>query len=510
MLLILRLLARVVVLWAALFGFSGFLWSSPVAAHTGFDSSVPEDGESVTGQLGEIVLLFSGEAEPVGDGFQVVSGSGLAGIPHEATSVDGKSWHLVFEQPLDAGTIGVRWRVQAPDAHPIEGSFSFVVEESVPGDSGASAAAESASAGATTTTTTTTDDADDAQLALVDDDADSAPEVQALQEFLEVGDDEPDGAGIVRLVGRILGLGGIVLGIGSLVFAGSVLGTEDPERRLVVASVAVLGLIIAAGTALDLAGRTAAANGEWAGNPMVTDMDLASVLRGAGGLSLAIGALFLHRRLRAVAPGRHAMQMVAAGDVPGLPADGSDESGGHDGSIVHLVNLPLLTGIVGVVLSVVFDGHTTTEGNRLLTGLSSMSHVLAGAVWVGGVVTLGGVVWLRHRRRYPLDAKRLGTRFSVVAAVALSFAGLTGIILSVTILDSVGEPWSTQWGRVLMAKSAAVLAAACFGAYNHYRVIPTLGLHSETRQFRRIVRTEALVLLTVVALTAILVAADST
>mgnify|MGYP002064887891 CR=1 FL=1 len=40
-------------------------------------------------------------------------------------------FRLAFDTPLTGGTVGVRWKVRAGDAHPIEGSFSFTVTAAV-------------------------------------------------------------------------------------------------------------------------------------------------------------------------------------------------------------------------------------------------------------------------------------------------------------------------------------------------------------------------------------------
>lgn len=41
-----------------------------------------------------------------------------------------------------------------------------------------------------------------------------------------------------------------------------------------------------------------------------------------------------------------------------------------------------------MALSYVFDGHTVTKGNRLLTAVIDLVHVGGGAVWLGGLICL--------------------------------------------------------------------------------------------------------------------------
>lgn len=104
-----------------------FLFAAPASAHTGFESSDPADGAVLDAPVDVITLVFTGPAEPTGDGFQVLDPSGELRQPTEATTDDGSAWVLRFDPPIAGGAVGVRWMVKAPDAHPIDGSFSFTV-----------------------------------------------------------------------------------------------------------------------------------------------------------------------------------------------------------------------------------------------------------------------------------------------------------------------------------------------------------------------------------------------
>ena len=104
--------------------------AGPAAAHTGFESSVPADGDVVGEPVREITVTFSGPAEPAGEGFAIIDPAGDLRSPDSLDRHDDRTWRLNFDEPLSGGVVGVRWRVQAPDAHPIEGSFSFTVETS--------------------------------------------------------------------------------------------------------------------------------------------------------------------------------------------------------------------------------------------------------------------------------------------------------------------------------------------------------------------------------------------
>ncbi len=108
------------------------LLAAPASAHTGFESSSPADRVTIDEPVAEISLTFSGEATPAGDGFVVLDPEGIVRVPDEITSPDNLTWTLRFDEPLANGTVGVAMAVAAPDAHPIEGSFSFNVAAPVP------------------------------------------------------------------------------------------------------------------------------------------------------------------------------------------------------------------------------------------------------------------------------------------------------------------------------------------------------------------------------------------
>ena len=85
--------------------------------------------------------------------------------------------------------------------------------------------------------------------------------------------------------------------------------------------------------------------------------------------------------------------------------------------------------------------------------------------------------------------------------------------MAILVLDSVGELLSTQWGQLLLLKSAAVGLAMLGGAYNHFRLLPALEADpddpSVVDHLRSAVTTEAILLGFVIVVTASLVAAAS-
>lgn len=143
--------------------------------------------------------------------------------------------------------------------------------------------------------------------------------------------------------------------------------------------------------------------------------------------------------------------------------------------------------------------------------MANSVHVVAGSVWVGGVIALATVIWSRHRRHQPSGALDLVVRFSPVARLALGAVVVAGLVMAVSILDSVGQLTSTSWGQTLLLKSAAATLAMLAGAYNHFRLMPALERDPGDAELHHTVRSvltaEAILLGFVVVVTASLVAA---
>jgi putative copper export protein len=92
-------------------------------------------------------------------------------------------------------------------------------------------------------------------------------------------------------------------------------------------------------------------------------------------------------------------------------------------------------------------------------------HVLAATVWVGGQLTLAGLV--PGLRSISADAPRtVARRFNRIAWPAYGVLVLTGIW---NLLD-IDPTWDSEYGRTLMVKIAVVVASGV-SAYAHTRAV---------------------------------------
>ncbi|WCO68033.1 CopD family protein [Iamia majanohamensis] len=321
-------------------------------------------------------------------------------------------------------------------------------------------------------------------------------------------------------------MGATMVAVGFLVFALTVMRGTRPELRLLLFWIRRAGLFVVVGTVIDGLGQVIFESGDGLSavldpaaysEALSTSLGLALLLRLVGGGIVTVGArvsmVHAHSardRLRGVS----AALPIGAGStrVADHPADYWDD---HDVAWdLDRHGLPVALGFALLLVSHTLDGHTVTEGNRFLTGTASGLHVLAAAVWAGGVAALALIVRRRARRGEPTHALVMVTRYSIVATIALVAVALLGAFLAIVILDSPSELWTTDWGRFLMAKTAVVAVAVGLGAHNHHVVVPALEASEEDEtavaRLRATLRNEVIVLVLVTGLTALLVRAAST
>lgn len=116
-----------------------FAFPMTVGAHTGFGSSTPSSGSTIEEPVDLVTIVFTGESTPVGDEFIALTPEGLVQQAASIETLDNKVFSVRFDPPLAGGQVGIRWNVQAADAHPIEGAFAFTVNTDGPSATSATA-----------------------------------------------------------------------------------------------------------------------------------------------------------------------------------------------------------------------------------------------------------------------------------------------------------------------------------------------------------------------------------
>ncbi|MFJ7933283.1 copper resistance protein CopC [Sporosarcina sp. NPDC096371] len=104
-----------------------FAFATTVSAHTGITSSSPADGEVVTGDVHEVVLEFNSKIESTST--VKVFNENEEEVVVNTIQVDGQVMTGAFMSPLENGTYTVDWKIIGADGHPIQGSYSFVINQ---------------------------------------------------------------------------------------------------------------------------------------------------------------------------------------------------------------------------------------------------------------------------------------------------------------------------------------------------------------------------------------------
>ena len=467
-------------------------------AHTDFDSSVPADGDSVDGPLTEVVVNFTNPAEPAGDGFELLDPGGTIRTPTTVDATDGTSFVLSFDPPLGTGTYAVRWSVRAGDAHPIDGSFQFEVVGAAPTTTIQPTVTNSVPTSVPTSTTIPT--AGGAATPPT-----TAPETTSLDEFLS--SDSSNGQMTMGAVGRSFSILGSIFGIGVVAaLAWTVRGRRD-ELVSLLTWARLAGLVVAVGGLIEFASLSESDPGASFTGLVSTRAGVATALKVIGGLLVMFA---LHERAgRIVAPTRSVSAAVAIDAA--LTA--TDPVRPHPAEHRWTPSSTAAVGLLGyalVLASFWFDGHTVSEGPWALHALVNLVHLGAGAVWAGGVFAMTAIVWMRRRRAERTDLAAMVVRFSSIAMVSLIAVVAAGAVMTWFVLDAPGDLFGTDWGRMLVAKTAVVAVAAGLGGYNHVRLRPALEQRPDDphleRELRLTLTAESVAFVSIAIVTAVLVA----
>lgn len=165
-------------------------------------------------------------------------------------------------------------------------------------------------------------------------------------------------------------------------------------------------------------------------------------------------------------------------------------------------------------LAIAIGGHANSAEPRALAVLTDWVHLLAAAVWVGGIAQIASA-WAFGLRGLPGEV-RLGlmrmvlARFGQVALPSFLLVASTGLTNALVQLGHVSELWESAYGRVLAVKIALVGAIALASYVHAVRLRPRLlaaNPHPESRLERRhwrLLRAERLLAVGVVVAAALL------
>lgn len=421
--------------------------AGPASAHAVLLSSSPEDGERVEAPPPQVVLEFS---EPVSlelGGVDVLDGDGEPVQAADPVVADG-TVQVALPPDLPDGTYVASWRVISADGHTVAGAVVFGVG---------------------------VDPAEGARAAVVADEG---------------------GWELWAGAGRFLAYAGALLAAGGAFYAAWILAPGLSRRDITIA--VVVGQVATVAAIPVLVGAQAAlASGD--GWDAVTDGE---TVRAALGNGLGWQCLLLV-----------AAVLCSGGVLLRRPAVARASSVGA-------------VALVAVGFSV--WGHARAVERSAVALVAGGVHVAAAALWIGGLV---GLTLLLVRRAGPVDAVAATVgRFSGWAAAMAGAVVVAGGALAWTMLGSPGELVDSNYGTVLLVKLGLVGVILALAGYNRWSLVPGLATDADDpgdaapsealvgagagdgpadarrwTHLRRSVVVEAVLMLAVVGVTAVLV-----
>lgn len=122
--------------------------------------------------------------------------------------------------------------------------------------------------------------------------------------------------------------------------------------------------------------------------------------------------------------------------------------------------------ILAVVITKTQIGHPAASDDRFIVSVLTAIHILAAALWAGGLTYLI-LLW----RRYRHVAEKLILKFSNASLIAITLLVLSGIANSILYLTELSYIFETRWGILLMIKVVVVIIVIVVGIFIRGRFI---------------------------------------
>lgn len=144
----------------------------------------------------------------------------------------------------------------------------------------------------------------------------------------------------------------------------------------------------------------------------------------------------------------------------------------------------------GLLVPISLTSHAAATAQiTAATLFNDLAHLLAAALWVGGLVHFALFLGFGSGRERPQLLIELVPRFSTLAILSVGTLIITGLYTTWSQLLSLAA-WQTPYGFVLLVKLALLLPLLLLGAYNLLWLSPRLP--QQPHQLRRSVSGEAI------------------
>lgn len=481
------------------------VWAGPAAAHVDFVGSTPENVSTVSGPISEVVLEFSGEADPITDDFRIENSAG-GSVPIRSVANDGDNKLVVAtDDPIPVGRTKVLWALRGADGHKMSGSIAFTVTQAAAA-SGATVSEPPSAAPQTPASASETS---------VEPSVSGSSSSGATLTSGDSGFSET-----VGVVARWGVYGAILLTVGALAYLLWVHRGTRAESRRIVFFIRRAAVLIIFGSIVEWFAQLALWDGGGIGDVVrpATWGELGTSGFALGTLLRIVGAVLVLRFVAIDVVPDDAREDASVADLDWIvePQSTGSVLVEHQSRATTLTRVRVESGplaLLGAALLIVsesFIGHTASVEPRVLMALSDAVHLTAASIWAAGAWLLAATLWRRNRRNEPLNAELLATRFSLLATWSLVAVAVSGTVLAWAILDQPSALWASEFGRLLLAKVVVVIVIGSIGLHNQRVLLPALvsGDESSAQRFRTTIAIESLLFVVVLLITSLLVIAN--
>ncbi|AQA22768.1 copper resistance D family protein [Rhodococcus sp. MTM3W5.2] len=130
---------------------------------------------------------------------------------------------------------------------------------------------------------------------------------------------------------------------------------------------------------------------------------------------------------------------------------------------------------VATLMPLALTGHSSSGGSHDLATNSLIWHLVAAALWAGGLFAL-----LAHARRRGAYTDVATRRFSNVATVAFVVMAISGVLNGLVRLP-LSELFTSTYGWLLVAKTVALVVLGVFGYLQRRSALPALAADPTAR-----------------------------
>ncbi|SDG53208.1 cytochrome c oxidase assembly protein [Microbacterium pygmaeum] len=131
------------------------------------------------------------------------------------------------------------------------------------------------------------------------------------------------------------------------------------------------------------------------------------------------------------------------------------------------------------------QGHSGEEANHNAAVVALVLHILAAAVWLGGLVLLVVIRPLIDRPKLAAVMARYSS-IALAAFIVVAISGTVRAVIGVGAWDNLATPY----GAILLVKVAALLALGVLGAWYRVRLIGRLSQDAANRRFWSLIALE--------------------